>query len=64
MIYVNNTNASPITLHRDIPISSAEKLIPEEYQWHHIEINEGENFRHCHMEDEASRAIMLIQLAM
>ena len=60
MIYVNNTNASPITLHRDIPISSAKKLIPEEYQWHHIEINEGENFRHCHMEDEASRAIMLI----
>ena len=60
MIYVNNTNASPITLHRDIPISSAEKLRPEEYMWHHIEISDGENFRHCHMEDEASRAIMLI----
>ena len=60
MVYVNNTNASPVTLHRDIQISSAEKLIPEEYEWHHIEINEGENFKHCHMNDEASRAIMLI----
>ena len=60
MVYVNNTNATPVTLHRDIPISSAEKLISEEYQWHHIEINEGENYKHCHMEDEVSRTIMLI----
>ena len=60
MVYVNNTNETPVILHRDIQISSAEKLIPEEYQWHHIEIGEGEHYKHCHMEDETSRAIMLI----